>query len=47
MTASLDIEIDEKLRVQAEIKKLQNQILVSDKISPIFKKFDRRRTQAR
>jgi hypothetical protein len=41
------MEIDEKLRTQNEIKKLQNQILVSDKISLIFKKFDKRRTQAR
>jgi hypothetical protein len=47
LSVSIDMEIDEKLRTQNEIKKLQNQILVSDKISLIFKKFDKRRTQAR
>jgi hypothetical protein len=39
----LDHELDEKVRILSDIKKLQNQILVSDKLSPFLKKFDRKR----
>lgn len=41
---SVDHEIDEKMKILNDIKKLQNQILVSDKVSLFLKKFDRKRT---
>lgn len=47
LNASLEQDQEEKNRVLSDIKKLQNQILISDKVEPFFKKFDKRRTQAR
>jgi hypothetical protein len=46
MNASIDSEMEEKMRLQNEIKKLQGQILVSDKVSPFLKKYDERRNAA-
>lgn len=40
---SIEQEIDEKMRIISDIKRLQNQILVSDKVSIFLKKFDRQR----
>ena len=47
MNASIDSELEEKMRLHNEIKKLQNQILVSDKVSPFLKKYDERRNAAK
>jgi hypothetical protein len=46
INASIDSEMEEKMRLQNEIKKLQSQILVSDKVSPFLKKYDERRNAA-
>jgi hypothetical protein len=46
INASMDSEMEEKMRLQNEIKKLQSQILVSDKVSHFLKKYDERRNAA-
>lgn len=47
LNISIDSELEEKMRTQNEIKKLQNQILVSDKVSPFMKKYDAKRNAAK
>ncbi|TNV84163.1 hypothetical protein FGO68_gene16360 [Halteria grandinella] len=42
---SIEAEIDDKMRIVNDIKKLQAQILTSDKVAPMLQKFDKRETR--
>lgn len=41
--SEIEMELNEKLRIVNEIKKIENQILISDRVSQFMKKFDKRR----